>query len=297
MAGSIPLTHRLQVRGQAIPLAGIVTATPVEIRSTGWIRVDRRLFRLFRYPLYTLGACRRQPAGPPFSENCFNLAAYAATGINPVAQVFFSLYCVNSNAGGGGGVSAAPAVPPQPALPASCHGLPDGVVMAVSVGSAAGIGGGLSGQIVVNMNTGQVSLFGSYSVTASGIATPSASAEAGSIWGLGQSNCSYFGPFTSVNAGAGIIAASLATTSQGLTNPFNLSIPTSATAGIQTPSAGFSYGVAQYSNPVNIGDLKNPLFNAAFSAFLDCLRRSMPTISYYQGLCGSTVRQIDRMGP
>ncbi len=37
------------------------------------------------------------------SENCFSLAAYAATGVNPVAQVFFSLYCVNANVGGGGG--------------------------------------------------------------------------------------------------------------------------------------------------------------------------------------------------
>jgi hypothetical protein len=169
----------------------------------------------------------------------------------------------------------------------TCAGLPDGVVIAASAGASAFIGGGFGGEVVFNMNTGQVSVFGQYTFTASGISSPSASAQAGFIWGLGQSNSSYSGPFTSINLGAGIIAAAAATTSQGWTNPFNLSNPTSFTGGVQTPGASFSYGISHYSNPINIGNLNNPLFDAVFSVTGGMSSAVMAYYSMYQGLCGS----------
>jgi hypothetical protein len=130
------------------------------------------------------------------------------------------------------------------------------------------------------MNTGQISAFLSGSLTVSGLVSPGASLQEGFIWGLGQSNSSYAGPFTSVNIGAGIIAAAFATSSQGLQNPFSTSTPTTVTAGVQTPGAAFSYGTAYYTNPLNIGNLSNPIYAGVFSSMSQ----------YYQGyqaLCGS----------
>jgi hypothetical protein len=152
--------------------------------------------------------------------------------------------------------------------------------MSLSAGAAAGLGISGSAELVFNMNTGQISAFVSGSLTASGIVTPGASLQEGFIWGLGQSNNSYAGPFTSVSLGAGIIAASFAGSSQGLTNPFNVSMPVTATVGMQTPGASFSYGTAYYTNPMNIGNLSNPILAGLFSSMSE----------YYQGyqaLCGS----------
>jgi len=217
----------------------------------------------------------------------FNPAAYA--------QCYWIILCYSPAEGGGGGqaVAAAQAAATQAtflknAEAMTCKGLPDGVVMAASVSAVAGLGVGLSGEVVFNMNSGQVSVFGAYTFTAAGSPSASASLQGGFIWGLGQSNSSYSGPFTNVSIGAGVVAAALATTSQGLTNPFNFSTPTSATIGVQTPGASFSYGISQYSNPLNVGNLNNPIFDAAFSALSPGMFAEIQSYySIYQGLCGS----------
>jgi RHS repeat-associated protein len=168
----------------------------------------------------------------------------------------------------------------QAAQAKTCSGLPDGTVMTLSAGAAAGLGVSGSAELVFNMNTGQISAFLSGSVTVSGIVTPGASVQQGFIWGLGQSNASYSGPFTGVNIGAAIIAAAFAGSSQGLTNPFNLSTPVTVTAGVQTPGASFSYGTAYYTNPLNVGNLTNPIFAALFPSMAQYYQD-------YQNLCGS----------
>ena len=214
---------------------------------------------------------------------------YSPANVSGAMFCWFDPAChANAQQAQAGGGDAALSQFMTNAMSKACDGLPDGVVMAASVGAAAGIGFGFGGEVVFNMNTGQVSVFGQYNFTASGISSPSASAQAGFIWGLGQSNSSYSGPFTSINLGAGIIAAAAATTSQGWTNPFNFSNPTSVTGGVQTPGAGFSYGISQYSNPIDIGNLNNSLFDAAFSALNNSIYTAVTTYySLYQGLCGS----------
>ena len=146
----------------------------------------------------------------------------------------------------------------------TCSGLPDGMLLSVSAGAALGIGASGSAELVFNFNTGQISGFLSGGPTASGFSTPSAAVQAGFIWGLGNSNSNYSGPFSTLSFGAGIISGQLATTSLGLTNPFQMTAPTSASVGVQTPGASFSYGVAYYTNPLNLGNLNSIVGSALF---------------------------------
>jgi len=162
----------------------------------------------------------------------------------------------------------------------ACKGLPNGLVMSLSAMGAAGFGGTGSGEAVFNFNTGQISVFGSLGFT-SGYAFPGASLQTGFIWGLGQSNNSYSGPFTSVSVGAGVIGGALATSSNGLQNPFNLSAPLVASIGAQTPGVTFAYGVSYYSNAVNVGNLNNLAYELLFPEIYQYMQG-------YQSLCGNS---------
>src|SRR5271166_2790548 len=136
----------------------------------------------------------------------------------------------------------------QKAESLTCKGLPDGIVMSVSGNAFAGLGITGSLEVVFNMNTGQISGFGSLGPITGGAGVQGGvSAQTGFIWGLGQSNNSYSGPFTSLNIGAGLITASLAGSSQGWQNPFALSTPAAASIGVQTPGASATYGITYYS--------------------------------------------------
>jgi hypothetical protein len=129
------------------------------------------------------------------------------------------------------------------------------MLLTASAGVSAGLGIAAGGDVVFNFNTGQISLFGFVNYQAAGGISAGATAQGGFIWGLGNNNQSYAGPFTTISAGAGLIAGTLAGSSQGYTNPFDLNAPITATAGAQTPGANFSYGVASYTNPLNVGNL------------------------------------------
>jgi RHS repeat-associated protein len=161
----------------------------------------------------------------------------------------------SGGAGGGNGLGAFL----QSAAKKTCSGLPDGMLLSASGGVSAGIGIAAGGDIVFNFNTGQISLFGFVNFQAAGAPSAGATAQGGFIWGLGNSNQNYAGPFTTIGVGVGAIGATLAGSSQGISNPFNLNTPITATAGAQTPGASFAYGVASYTNPVNVGSLNSVL--------------------------------------
>ena len=169
----------------------------------------------------------------------------------------------------------------------TCKGLPDGIVMSVSGSAFAGLGVSGSGEVVFNMNTGQISAFASLGPITGGAGVQGGlSAQTGFIWGLGQSNTNYSGPFTSMNIGAGVITASLATNSQGLQNPFALSTPTVASAGVQTPGASATYGTTYYTNPWNIGNLNSSVTQALVGGLGPLGAAIESYYGIYQGLCG-----------
>ncbi len=107
-----------------------------------------------------------------------------------------------------------------------------------------------------------------------------ASLQFGFIWGLGQSNSSYKGPFTSVTIGASIIGATLAASSKGFDNPFQLSTPIVAAAGVQTPGVSFAYGIAYYADPTHVGNLNDTLFRLVFPSEYQYMQD-------YKSLCGA----------
>jgi hypothetical protein len=172
----------------------------------------------------------------------------------------------------------------QAAQAKTCRGLPDGMVLSVSAGGGLGpVGVSGSGEVVFNFNSGEVSVFGALTkqggyLFPTGLSA-TASLQGGFIWGLGQSNTSYQGPFTSISVGAGIIAATLAASSNGIQNPFNLSTPITAAVGAQTPGASFAYGLASYSDAIDIGSLSSTLFQAMFPEMAQYMKD-------YQSACG-----------
>jgi RHS repeat-associated protein len=160
----------------------------------------------------------------------------------------------------------------------ACKGLPDGMVISLSGTLAAALGGTASGEAVFNFNTGEISLFGSLGFT-EGFVFPGANLQTGFIWGLGQSNSSFSGAFTSVSIGAGVIGGALAGSSNGLQNPFNVSAPLVASVGAQTPGVTYAYGTSYYSNAVGVGNLNNLAYQLLFPQLYQYMQD-------YQSLCG-----------
>jgi hypothetical protein len=174
----------------------------------------------------------------------------------------------------------------------TCDNLPDGVVISGSFSGfagarLAGLGGSFSAELVFNMNSGQISAFLSGGPLTGGAgAQYGFGAQTGFIWGLGPSNSLYSGPFTSMNIGAGVISASLAINSKGVQNPFALSNPWLLSAGVQTPGASATYGVAYYTDPLNIGNLNNPITQALVGGLGPLGAAINAYYGIHQGLCG-----------
>ena len=122
--------------------------------------------------------------------------------------------------------------------------------------------------MLINFNTGQISVFGQVTTSGGfvnfGLPTPGGSLQTGFVWGLGNSNSLYGGPFSTYSVGVGVIAATLASTSGGYANPFNLSNPVVVTAGVQTPGVSSLAGVSNYTQPFNIGNLNSMAFRILF---------------------------------
>ena len=164
----------------------------------------------------------------------------------------------------------------------TCRALPDGIVVGLSGSIAYALGATGSAELVFNMNTGQVSTFASFGPIG-GYAFPGGTAQAGFIWGLGESNSSYKGPFTSFSIGAGIVSATLASSSGGFKNPFDLTSPETASVGLQTPGVATVWGETYYTNALNVGNLNDTILGSLYSSLFP------PISTYYdiyKNLCG-----------
>jgi hypothetical protein len=163
----------------------------------------------------------------------------------------------------------------------ACKKLPNGMVISLSntLGFvAAGATG--QGEAVFNFNSGQISLFGALNFQAGFQLGMGPGFQAGFIWELGQSNSNYTGSSTSVAATFGAIGPALASSSNGMQNPFSLSAPYSATIGVQSPSVTFACGEAYYTTALNIGNLSSTVYQLMFPEMYQYMQD-------YQSLCGS----------
>jgi hypothetical protein len=163
----------------------------------------------------------------------------------------------------------------QKAAEKLCQSIPNGMAFGVngSIGVIAGAAAG--GEIVINFDTGNVSLYG-----LAGLSTnnggASASGTVGYIYKLGDPS-TYQGPFTGAvisYGGMGIFGS--VTSPGGMTNPanintnkpFNFGVAASIGTGLLKSAVPFQVSSTTYSAPTSLGNIfqNSTLFTALSAA-------------------------------
>jgi RHS repeat-associated protein len=174
--------------------------------------------------------------------------------------------CFDQGSGtGSDGSSTTPDSHPNPSVPQTikqkiCSAIPSGR----TIGASGGVGGvgspGGGGEVLMNYNSGQVSVFGFGGLQIGWNGVISGSVYTGFVWGLNNSNSNYSGGFTGVNAGAGL-GGFAASSSGGLTGGPGQLIPNPR----DVTAAGVSFGAGlvgavsggvtatNYSKPAQLG--------------------------------------------
>jgi RHS repeat-associated protein len=157
---------------------------------------------------------------------------------------------------------------PVDSKPSYCSELPEGRTMGLSV--SVGIVGGqiAAAEVVINYNSGEVSLFAAGGLQVGFNPGLQGQVYTGMIQNLGPSNSSYAGPFGTLQGGIGPVSGFVSASVQGVQHPFTVNQNAASVIGaglsLALMNMRFSFGgsLTYFSAPMPLGNLKG--IGAAF---------------------------------